>query len=985
MGALLAVRCRILATSLFIVGLVLVLGLLLFASPSKALSPASVVVVANPDLAGSVEVAEHYMEAREIPEGNLLSVAGPTSEIISRAQYNAYEADVEEALEEANLTDRVEVLVLVYGVPLKVNSDDTWNYNGNQSSVDGELALLVSDNMQSGNDGRYSNPYFNAQEEFQRGENNDMLLVARLDGHNPAEAKALVDEALSAEANNTQGWAYFDRDTGMSGNYAFYDAMIVEAFNRSLERGLDSALEESAKDLGQEGAVWSSRSTPGAKPANGTVDPFFYWGWYANASYFDSYDWTQGAVGMRLHSFNARSMRDSTWVTGAVADKIAGSTGHVWEPWLDAAAYPHLVMDAIYNGYTAAEAFWMGTPYLSWQNIVVGDPLYTPVGLNFTLELVSDPPAEPLLPGENLTLDLTLTNHHTIHQEFDLTVEGLPWGLNATVSPTRVWVNGSGGVAQVKVTVELDPDPTLVEASQYILNVSAEPTNGPEDRSTVQVNLTVAQVAGLRLVPLFNNSAAPGENSTLALGLYNMGNHDDNFTLGFSLPERLENGSAQWLEEGWQEHKEGVFYLGVVLEFRDQTTLLFNITLPFDMSLWAGTLFNISIAGSSTHDPEVTSRTNVTLEVDPYYGLQLDPPADMQNILAGSQAPVNFTLNNTGNAPFEITVTAYSEGENEWLEGSSYKTLELSPQESRIVNLTLEVKPEALAGPQILSWDLTWQGPTAAGEVTLIVQRVDVWLEQVKLLNQGYSNDPREDDPMTLKGIVRSNGLPIQGGLELNIEGIDWRTVTIELEPDELPYQFSHNFTLNTGEFNLSLSIVVPEGIFELSETNNLAWVEVEVFPVPDLRIASFTVTPGVPDPGQTQVNVTFTTVPSSWSGDDTGDGFLLKPSGKALVSLDGEVIQQYWVQQPDQKHTLNLTIGEGEHNMTVTLDPDGLWPETDDDNNVAWVEFTVEGADDEGTSSNLPLLIGAIMAIAIPATVVLVMRKRKGSEQDPE
>ena len=978
MGTFPLARYKALVSLVLITGLTL--GFLFFiAFSSSALSPSSVVVLANPDFAGSVEVAEYYMEARDIPEANLLAVAGPTSEIISRAQYNEYEADVEQALEAADLADSVEVLVLVYGVPLKVNSDDTWNYNGNQSSVDGELALLVSDTMTSGNDGRYLNPYFNTWEPFASSENDDMLLVARLDGHDADEAKALVDEAMAAEVNNTQGWAYFDRDTGMGGNYASYDEMIVEAFNISLERGLSSALENTANDIGYSGAQWDERSTNGTEPANGTVNPFFYWGWYADSAYHDTFNWTPGAAGMRLHSFNARSMRDSTWVTGAVADDIAGSTGHVWEPWLDAAAYPHFVMKAFYDGYTAAEAFWMGTPYLSWQNIVVGDPLYTPVQLDFSLELVSDLPAVPVHPGDDLTLELTLTNHNTIHQEFEIAVEGLPWGFNATPSPTRIQVNGSDGFAEVTVEVELDPDPTLVQAGPYVLKVIARSVGGSAVNDTLSVNLTVGQGAALGLDTLLDGSAAPGENATLALLLSNLGNADDDLTLGLTLPPRLQAGAMEWLEEsGTRWYEQDTAYLTLPMGFRDSITLLFNISLPLDMSLWAGTLFNLTVNGRSGFNDSVTEHIQLILEVEPYYGLALDPPADLQRLMAGSSAPVNFTLNNTGNAPYEVTVTAYSGGELDWLDGSASSTLELDPQENRTVNLTLRVRPEAQAGPQNMSWDLTWQGPPAAGEIVLIVQRVDVWLEQVKLLNLGYSNDPRPQDPMTLKGSVNSNGLPIEGNLTLSLTGIDWRTRTIEIEPRKLPYQFSYNFTLNAGGSNLSLDLEAPEGLFELSDSNNLAWREVEVLPVPDLRVTTFSVTPGLPGSGEAMVNLTFTTVPSGWSDGDPVELFTLKPSGMALLSLDGEVIQQYWIQRTHQEHTYNLTGVPGKHNVTLTIDPDGLWTETDDNNNDATVEFVVQKKDDEAASIPLTVWIAGLVMIGVIVAAILALKLKK-------
>jgi len=964
---------------LSLLGLIALLSLT--AGPASALSPSSVVVVANPDFAGSVEVAEYYLEAREIPQGNLLSVAGPTAEIINRTQYDEYEAAVEAALETAELTDTVEVLVLVYGVPLKINSDNTMNYNGPQASVDSELALLVS-GMQSGNDGRHNNPYFNARESFLRSENDDMLLVARLDGHDKDEAMGLVDEALSAEANNTQGWAHFDRDTGMGGNYAYYDEMIVEAFNISLERGLDSALEESAKDIGDDGAVWSDRSSDGVEPANGTVTPFFYWGWYSDSAYHDTFHWTQGAVGMRLHSFNARSMRDSTWVTGAVADNITGSTGHVWEPWLDAATYPHYVMEAFYDGYTAAEAFWMGTPYLSWQNIVVGDPLYRPVILDYILELDSIPPTEAIYPGDALTLELTLTNHGSLNQDFVMDSEGLPYGLNVTLDPVRVRLNGSGGMANITLTLELDIDPRLVQAGDYTFNVTARPDGGPHTDSMVSIDLTVAPAAGIRLEPWTYGSAVPNDTAFLELYLYNYGNTDDNFTLGIHLPDEAQKSSAVWLAKGHQWNESGVAYLEVGMEFRGYVRLAFEITLPFDMSLWAGTILNLTVEATSGVDPNVTAQTALLLEVGAYYGLDIAVPPDLQEFIAGSSTVLNFTLNNTGNAPYNVTVSAFDQGIS-WLEGSDSQTLLLTPQETLDITLSPVILADAPAGLQNLSWDLTWEGDPVTGETLVIVRKPDLKLEGVELFSYGYSREPRDGDPLKLKGWIRANEVPFVGNPTLTLEGLGYQRLHFDIGADELPFRFTHNFTLSAGAVNLTLTLDAPAGVFEQTMTNNIAYVNLSVLPLPDLRVATFTILSDVAGSGRARANLTLSSVPWEWT--EEVDGFTLKPSVGVLLILDGEVIQTFYMTGPTHSISYNLTDVEGTHNLTVILDPEGKWPEIDELNNEVFQEFSVAaGSKDDGTSNlPLPLLLGAVFVIGA-AVVALYFRKEKAGTPGP-
>jgi uncharacterized protein (TIGR03790 family) len=52
-----------------------------------------------------------------------------------------------------------------------------------------------------------------------------------------------------------------------------------------------------------------------------------------------------------------------------------GVSGHVYEPYLAFTPNPELVLPAYYNGRNLAESYYLGIRGLSWQNIVVGDPL----------------------------------------------------------------------------------------------------------------------------------------------------------------------------------------------------------------------------------------------------------------------------------------------------------------------------------------------------------------------------------------------------------------------------------------------------------------------------------------------------------------------------------------------------------------------------------------------------------------------------------
>ena len=73
----------------------------------------------------------------------------------------------------------------------------------------------------------------------------------------------------------------------------------------------------------------------------------------------------------------------SKWFTGSpqtlTADYIhegaTGASGHVYEPFLGFTPRPDYLFPAYYSGRNLAESFYLSIPALSWQNIVIGDPL----------------------------------------------------------------------------------------------------------------------------------------------------------------------------------------------------------------------------------------------------------------------------------------------------------------------------------------------------------------------------------------------------------------------------------------------------------------------------------------------------------------------------------------------------------------------------------------------------------------------------------
>ncbi len=111
---------------------------------------------------------------------------------------------------------------------------------------------------------------------------------------------------------------------------------------------------------------------------------------------FLGFKWLPGAIATEFVSTDGRTFEEppddwrpapwtdkKRWFGGApqtltgdfLREGATGASGHVDEPYLDAVPEPQYVFPAYAAGRNLAESFYLGIPYLSWMNIVVGDPL----------------------------------------------------------------------------------------------------------------------------------------------------------------------------------------------------------------------------------------------------------------------------------------------------------------------------------------------------------------------------------------------------------------------------------------------------------------------------------------------------------------------------------------------------------------------------------------------------------------------------------
>jgi uncharacterized protein (TIGR03790 family) len=99
------------------------LGLLVGTDAAHALGPEDVFLLVNRNVAESRKVAEHYCKKRGVPVDHIIVLDLPAGEDIGRADYNRrLVAPLRQALKDRK--DQAKVLLSIYGVPLRVGSQE---------------------------------------------------------------------------------------------------------------------------------------------------------------------------------------------------------------------------------------------------------------------------------------------------------------------------------------------------------------------------------------------------------------------------------------------------------------------------------------------------------------------------------------------------------------------------------------------------------------------------------------------------------------------------------------------------------------------------------------------------------------------------------------------------------------------------------------------------------------------------------------------
>ncbi len=331
-----------------------------------------VAVIVNTNSQASRTIGDYFKAKRDIPAANLVYVNVSQNEEIDDAEFQSLRGQIESYLQANNLVNTINYLVTTKGVPLKVNRGDTFSLNSPSSSVESELMLILSSNAHLiGGSGRPYSSYYARTAQFTRAAYN-MYLVTRLDGYSTQEVLDLIDRSGPETRVNSLSRFVFDQDPSWNTTAPYLNDYLSQACAGLIARGKTVELNTDSVYVTMRHEVvgyvsWGSNDR--------CADQFSQYAMPGNS-------WARGALAETYVSTSGRSFEDppsygQSLVADLVREGVSGVKGYVYEPYASSMANSAVLFDRYVSGYNLAESYFMASRYVSWMDVVIGDPKTT--------------------------------------------------------------------------------------------------------------------------------------------------------------------------------------------------------------------------------------------------------------------------------------------------------------------------------------------------------------------------------------------------------------------------------------------------------------------------------------------------------------------------------------------------------------------------------------------------------------------------------
>ena len=322
-----------------------------FAEEAIALSasnitPDDVAVVVNEQDANSIEIGNYYLNARAIPEKNLIKVSiKPSTEHIKLKDFELLREHVY-----ANLSPNIQVIVLMWTTPYAVGCN----------SITSAITMgYDSEQCKRGCAAGRINPYFNSAS-LNPAQDFDMRLSILLPTDDLSLAKSLIDKGVLSGFKLNESTAYFlkTKDKARSKpREAFFPRDLTKVESKKLLLRTISA--NSIRDK---------------------KDIMFYFTGVSQVNDLETLNFMPGAVADHLTSFGGvlnikGQMSSLKWLQAGAT----GSFGTVSEPCNHSQKFPNpeVLINHYLAGETLIEAYWKSVYWLT-QGLFIGEPLAAP-------------------------------------------------------------------------------------------------------------------------------------------------------------------------------------------------------------------------------------------------------------------------------------------------------------------------------------------------------------------------------------------------------------------------------------------------------------------------------------------------------------------------------------------------------------------------------------------------------------------------------
>jgi uncharacterized protein (TIGR03790 family) len=329
-------------------------------------------VIVNVNSSTSQTIGSYFAQHRGIPAANIIYVSAPVNEEITDAEFQSLRSQVESHLQANNIVNTLNYLVTTKGLPLKINRGDTYSMSSPSASIESELMLILGSNAYLiGGSGRTYSPYYSKSGPFSRA-TYSMYLVTRLDGYTVQDVLDLIDRSGPGTRVSSSSRFVLDQDPAWNTTAPYLNDYLTQACTALQNRGR-------VVELNSDSVYVTSRE-----------NVIGYVSWGSNDHYQNEFtrnaipwnSWVPGALAETYVSTSGRSFEEppaygQSLIADLIREGVSGAKGYVYEPYSSSMANSSVLFDRYVAGYNLAESYFMASRYISWMDVVVGDPKTT--------------------------------------------------------------------------------------------------------------------------------------------------------------------------------------------------------------------------------------------------------------------------------------------------------------------------------------------------------------------------------------------------------------------------------------------------------------------------------------------------------------------------------------------------------------------------------------------------------------------------------